>query len=451
MDTIIDQIKGGNTIRLDGNSNKLKDYPVTVFPEMITRYVYEAESVSNFEPAYILSSTIAAIGTAIGNKYKGALSDNYTVPTNFNVLLLGSSGSGKTPSNKAAIDPMIAHDIRAIESYQQEQNEYREREKQAKESGETFTEEQPKLIDRYIFKDTTIEALYSHLENSYNATLIVADEYLSFTKNWNKYNSGDARGQFLSWIDCSPITVDTKKDGTRFIKYPHISTIGGIQPDRLGDLFGSRSDGLTERFLIAYSDRPLKGYNDKQINQDAITDYKNVIQRAIEIPFNHDSEGKIAPRNIYLDTSAKRLYKDWTKDIAKRANRETSQTAKSIYTKMQSFAIRLATVLQATYYVCNEGNIAAITERAMTGAIELSEYYISASFRAHGEAHDNNPAKNLLGDKAKLYEALPNTFQTSEALEIAARLGINEREYYRLTSRKGLFNKLQRGVYEKAC
>ena len=52
-------------------------------------------------------------------------------------------------------------------------------------------------------------------------------------------------------------------------------------------------------------------------------------------------------------------------------------------------------------------------------------------------------------DKQTLYIALPDTFTTSEGVQVAESMGMAERTFKRFLSNRELFNNYTRGEYEK--
>jgi hypothetical protein len=60
-----------------------------------------------------------------------------------------------------------------------------------------------------------------------------------------------------------------------------------------------------------------------------------------------------------------------------------------------------------------------------------------------------SPLDKLPTDKQSLYIALPDTFSTSEGVQVAESMGMAERTFKRFLNNKELFQKIKQGEYEK--
>jgi hypothetical protein len=86
---------------------------------------------------------------------------------------------------------------------------------------------------------------------------------------------------------------------------------------------------------------------------------------------------------------------------------------------------------------------------AMQGALKLVEYFKRTAIKVHSIVNNASPLDKLPTDKQNLYNELPDTFVTSEGVEVAESLGIAERTFKYFISNRDLFNNPKRGEYEK--
>jgi len=100
-------------------------------------------------------------------------------------------------------------------------------------------------------------------------------------------------------------------------------------------------------------------------------------------------------------------------------------------------------------YVCNGGNKQAIGIEAVQGALKLVEYFKRTAIKVHSIINNVNPLNKFPTDKQTLYDRLPETFTTSEGVEVADSMGIAERTFKYFINRRDLFNNSKRGEYEK--
>jgi hypothetical protein len=109
----------------------------------------------------------------------------------------------------------------------------------------------------------------------------------------------------------------------------------------------------------------------------------------------------------------------------------------------------LALILQMIWYACSEGNKQAIGIEAAQGALQLVEYFTKTAIKVHSIVSNASPLDKLPTDKQALYITLPDTFTTSEGVQVAESVGMAERTFQRFLSNRELFNNQTRGEYEK--
>jgi len=109
----------------------------------------------------------------------------------------------------------------------------------------------------------------------------------------------------------------------------------------------------------------------------------------------------------------------------------------------------LALILQMVRYACNEGNKQAIGMEAVQGALKLVEYFKKTAIKVHFIVSNASPLDKLPTDKQTLYIALPDTFTTSEGVQVAESMGMAERTFKRFLNNKEVFKWIRQGEYEK--
>jgi hypothetical protein len=71
------------------------------------------------------------------------------------------------------------------------------------------------------------------------------------------------------------------------------------------------------------------------------------------------------------------------------------------------------------------------------------------AIKVHSIVSNASPLDKLPTDKQSLYIALPDTFSTSEGVQVAESMGMAERTFKRFLNNKELFQKIKQGEYEK--
>ena len=210
--------EGGWRPRMPTGLREFRPFPIEVLPDLLRRYV-EAHSVAlHCEASYIVLPMLSMLGAAIGNSRVLELKKGWCEPPIIWALLVGESGTMKSPAFRAALQPMRTKQTAAIERHQLEVGEYR-REKAAYEveskrwrreaadsaDGAMFLEQpvEPKCptLDRYIMNDTTLEALLPVLEENPRGVLIAWDELSGWFGSFDRYvKSGSGGGDMAKWL-----------------------------------------------------------------------------------------------------------------------------------------------------------------------------------------------------------------------------------------------------------
>jgi len=83
-------------------------FPVEVLPSAMARLVKESADSIGCDMANVALPLLTVFGAAIGNTHRLRLKDGWDVPPLLWSVMIGRSGSGKSPGWKAAINPLVA-------------------------------------------------------------------------------------------------------------------------------------------------------------------------------------------------------------------------------------------------------------------------------------------------------------------------------------------------------
>ncbi|MCC9168626.1 hypothetical protein [Pontibacter harenae] len=120
-----------------------------------------------------------------------------------------------------------------------------------------------------------------------------------------------------------------------------------------------------------------------------------------------------------------------------------------MYTKLESYAIRFALVLQLMAWSCNEARKEATELKAVEGAILLAEYFRNTAKVVQRIVHNEDPLDRYSQWQRNLYQQLPQHFTTGEGLLLAEHNSVPERTFKNFLKQKALFTKTGHGQYEK--
>ena len=98
----------------------------------------------------------------------------------------------------------------------------------------------------------------------------------------------------------------------------------------------------------------------------------------------------------------------------------------------------------------DEPNSTQIGIKAVKGANALCKYYMNCAFKVLEKIHNPvNYLNQLPNNKKQLYNALPNNFNTAQAIELGKKFDLLERSVKTFLNDHLLFRKIKHGLYEK--
>jgi hypothetical protein len=260
------------------------DFPLDVLPPVAQEFVVSQSEVIGVDRA--------SMGMCVLNAFSGALNHSITlkmmrhgtwhVSPRLWVLLYGDASTKKTPSINAATEPLEDYQKALQQEYKQAMIDYEVA--CALEKGD-IKPVKPELPIRYVVYDSTIEKLGEMLARSERGLLVKRDEFAGWIGSMEQYSKGMAanRAFWLKAHDGGPFVVDRIGRGEIFIANLSVSLIGGIQPEKMGEMQGLTSDGLLQRFIPVMMgpaqlpiDRPSDIYAYARLVRTLIDTYEHV-------------------------------------------------------------------------------------------------------------------------------------------------------------------------------
>lgn len=234
-----------------------RPFPLDALPATLRDLAHESATSKGAPADFCGAALLAVAGAAIGPSYELALKPDFVVGSNVWVAVVGDPGTTKTPSIGDATLLLEAIERDRFERFRRLMAEYREEvtayERTRKgERGEPPSEP---VLRSVLITDTTVEALIAAL-GIHNGVLLSFDELVGWLGALNQYKAGKGNDRqfYLSAWSRRFHAKHRRGDGPLVVHRPHLSIVGGIQPDRLTALSGEGDDGLTDRFLWTMPD-----------------------------------------------------------------------------------------------------------------------------------------------------------------------------------------------------
>jgi len=331
--------------------------PVDCLPEPIRSIVRAGSPAFDCDPSYLALPCLAVAASCIGNTRAIELKRGFVQPCVLWFVLIGKSGSGKSPPFRWATQPVYRRQNELLrawkktdEDYQADLRAWEHAEKERfRKKGEDFVEPRPEKPScrRLVTNDPTLESLYPVLEDNPRGILLARDELGAFFANMARYKtSGSDLQGWLEMYEGGAFVVDRRGGDkpVRSISRASVSIAGGIQP---GTLQRGLTDeyleaGLGARFLAAWPPDKQRKWVETEI--DALTAYQwdRLIEVLLDLEFADGAAADPYPVLHTLEPEAKtewvRWYDSWAAVVAETGN----EFLAAAYSKVPGQAARLA-------------------------------------------------------------------------------------------------------------
>lgn len=452
-DTIINHVEQLKQSTAKEKKLRANPFPVEVFPLPIQEIITATNESLNFPIDFIGASMLYAVSVAIGNTHKIEIMKDWQENAVLYLSIVGRAGTNKSHPFSFALKPIEQRDKLKFLKYQKEKQEYDTVVKLTKKERDDQGIDEPikPIWEQHLVTDFTPEALTDVHKFNKRGIGVYADELASWFKNFNRYNKGSEEQFWLSNWSGKPIRINRKSNEPTYIPLPFISVAGTIQPGVLNELAQNRTEnGFLDRLLFVVPDSLKKEYwSEKQLDTVFIENWEIIIKNLLDVSIIENETFNPQPEILNFTPEAKKLLFEWQRELTDLSNKPENEAISGIYAKIEMYAVRLALILEMMLFACGEGDKQAVGVEAVQGALKLVEYFKNSAFKVHSIVSNASPLDKLPTDKQNIYNALPDTFTTSEGIEIAESMGMSKSTFHRFIKNKELFEKTRQGGYEK--
>ncbi|MCD4697862.1 MAG: DUF3987 domain-containing protein [Bacteroidales bacterium] len=433
---------------------KQNPFPVEVFPKAVQEIITATNESLKFPIDFIGASILYAVSVSIGNTHKVEIMKGWQENAVLYLAIVGRPGTNKSHPLTFALQPIVEQDKQTYRQYEKQRQEYETivnlTKKERKQQG--YDEPVKPAWQKYLVSDFTPEALTDVHKFNKRGIGVYVDELAGWFKNFNRYNKGSEQEFWLSNWSGKPVNIDRKTGEPVFIPLPFISVIGTIQNRVLKDLAKDNrtENGFIDRILFVIPENLKKNYwSETEINPVFIENWQNIISNLLSLSIQNDETQNPQPKILLFTNEAKKILFKWQREITDINNKAENEAISGIYAKMEVYVIRLALILEMMRFACGESDKQAVSVESIQGAIKLTEYFANSAIKVHSIVSNTNPLDKLPTDKQTLYIALPDTFTTSEGVQVAESMGMAERTFKYFINNRDLFTNPKRGEYEK--
>jgi hypothetical protein len=323
-----------------------RPFPVEDLPASVAEYVRQAAAALGCDPAYVALPVLAAAASAIGNTRTIRLKRGWTEPSVVWSVIVGESGTLKSPAYHAAVGHLFRVQIAHRTAHNAELAEYREKKRKARQDGTDPGD--PPTMTRIICSDVTIERLAEMLEDAPRGLLAGRDELSAWLGSFARYKGKQGGSDLPNWLEifrAGTIVYDRKTGERRTIIVPNaaVSVTGGIQPGVLTRALTTEffEAGLAARLLLAMPVAPPKHWSEVEVMPEVEKSYHDVLDKLLGLDFKRDNKDNPGPHVLILSPDAKaawvRFYDHWAHEQA-----AVEGELAAAFSKLEAYAARFA-------------------------------------------------------------------------------------------------------------
>jgi hypothetical protein len=343
----------------------------------IREFVESGAAALGCDPSYVALPLRSELAAAIGATRRIRLKRNWVEPAVNWTVIVGDSGTVKSPAWELATRPLLRRQTAAFDRYRVAMANYQRdllsyeaalrdwKDKGAK-RGEPPEKPVEPIAERYIVSDTTVEGLAPILESQPRGVLLSRDELDGWLGSFDQYKAraGSDTANWLSMHRAGPITID-RKTSRQIIHVPRaaVSVTGGIQPEVLRRALAGLhiEDGLASRLLFAFPPRRLKRWTEAVVSEAVEAALDDIFERLLTLDFTDRGE----PIDLNLDAAAKAHWITFYDDHNAEQRDSTGPLA-AAWSKLEGYAARLALVSHFSRWAAGDDHTCE------TGPIDLT-------------------------------------------------------------------------------
>ena len=396
-----------DTAQFSRSNSPAPPFPLDVLPAQLASVIRDAAVCKSAPIGYVASSLLSMVGGLIGTSRTINPSYGWYESTAIWMMIVGAPSSNKSPAIDVCADIIIEleeelnTDYGALKEtynelmqvYEAQEKAWKELTKKAIKDGEDPPEKPADMVkpdkpcmNRLMIASATLEQIAELLQQNPRGLMVVRDELAGLLMNLERYGSGTDRQFYIESFGGRRYTVDIKSRPEALIIPRLLLTLqGGIQPQRLQELFQAHADdGLSARFLYDWSEsvplqRVTKGYDKAML--------KHIFTRLHKLELHFNEHGTPQAVAIRVDDDALELLHAY--DVPRQVQeKEADGLLTSHIGKLRGYVVRIAGVLAFLDWAVGSDwdEPTSIDKQTMERAIRLVDgYYLPMARRCFGD------------------------------------------------------------------
>jgi hypothetical protein len=387
-------------------------------------------------PAFVAVPLLSVLSFGVGSAARLQLKESWTEPATLWTALVAPSGSTKSPAFRHAIRPVLRHENKALDAYDDALERY-----------DPDGDEPKPTRKRYRTGDATPEGVVRILRKNPRGVLLARDELAAWIGSFDRYANGASDLQF--WIELwngIQVSKDRAGDGNITVPNPAVPLTGTIQPGTLKEKITKLhfQTGFVSRLVLAMPPVEPKRWTEADVTADLLERYSTLLRTLYAL---HEPDGP--PRTVQLGTEAKRKWVRFFNEENDRIHGIPEGATRSARVKGITNAARLALTLHLCRVADGSRPPGPVDGATLESALTIARWATRETLRVYGELELGAEA---LEPHERFFRLLPFKFETAEARGIAEEEGVPRSTMYNWLSRlqeDGKLKKLKNGLYRK--
>ena len=360
--------------------------PLEAFPKEAQELITDAARTFLVPEQIPTTSLLALVSCLVGRSRGLRIKSDWTEYGNVWIVLVASSGVGKTPVMNAFFRHLEQLEYEkyqgwkaAVEQYQRENAEYV---RKSKTDGAALPPEKPRRV-QYYMDDATLEALAPALMDNPKGIMWRVDEISGLLSSFDRYSpagkEGGTRARLLSSYDSGAWKISRRSsEKDLFVPHAAVSIYGGLQPDMMRRSFdgADRDSGFLPRFQFIRAEKEgPDDWSEAVLSRKSHELLERITRHLSEFALGKDEQGRELPQIVLLEEGAKVLFVQWFKALALENWEIGDTSAYAIRRKLNGQALRLCLLLHCLDAVLSgTSGLSPIPADTMRRALLLADW-----------------------------------------------------------------------------
>lgn len=440
-------------------------FPLNDLPMAIRQFVIEGSAAIGCDATNLIMVTLAVLASAVGTSRAIRLKRTWREFPILWCVLIGKSGSMKSPPRDLALKPVWDRErdwfreyAEELQHYNCEMEKYEAALKKWKSKGFEKNEEQPlppdkPICQRATIDNATMEAIAPVLCGNPKGLHMCSDELAGWIRGMDAYRGGKG-GDAARWLELhrgGVLQIDRKTGEQRHIRVESaaVSVSGTIQPGTARRLFTREyfESGMVARMLLAEPPAPRKQWRDEELSPQVEARYAEIVNKLLALRHDVDEQGDLHPVEFPLTVGGQLTWIDFYNSHASEQADLHDDDLAAAFSKLEGYAARFTLLIHLVRWASNDRSLEKpheIDSESVRAGANIAKWFTHETSRIYGMLSDHTSEEDcrLLGwmrnqggsvTVRELQRSMGKKFKTSKlakaALDDLAGRGLCRHQY----------------------